>query len=127
LLLSSTYFTHAKWTGFVACLANGQVKSMPRNEEIMEGGENSSSIVMLSSLKTSQQFKSGITVAQWLSDEHVLVASDIGELQYMKFNLENPNTVFESVANFREHDHIIRCLETKFNSQLAITASDDAV
>jgi WD40 repeat protein len=79
---------------------------------------------MLSSLKTGKSMTSGISQARWVSNENFLAASDNGEVMLYKLNKE-PENMYESIMLKLEHDSIVTCLATNFNSDIALSGSED--
>ncbi len=85
--------------------------------------------LMLSRLKMSVSVRSGVSGARWASRDHILVATDFGELMTYKINVTNNNLeshTFEMMGTKREHDDYVTCLEAKYNANVALTGSEDS-
>ena len=80
---------------------------------------------MLSSLKTGKSLSSGVSQARWVSNEKFLAGSDNGEVMLYKMNKE-PDNMYESIMLKHEHDNLVTCLATSFNSDIALSGSEDS-
>lgn len=110
--------THQKWSGYVAYLNNKSVQQIV-------AGECNHATMKASGLKTSKGFSTGVTVAKWISDDRFIVANELGELELFRINLPESCESATAGVPFREHDSLISSLDTKLDSQLAITGSHD--
>ncbi len=82
--------------------------------------------LMLSSLKTGKHFETGVCDARWQSNERVFVGTENGEVMLFKLNDSTGENYFERVFTKQEHDNMVLCLDSKFDSELAVSGSDDA-
>lgn len=115
LILSSSYLTYQHWIGFIGFLTKSET-----NELICK-----SRTFMLSSLKSGKSINSGVNKAKWISNETFLTGTDNGEVMLFKVNKE-PENLYESIMYKHEHDSMVLCLAANFNSQIALSGSDDS-
>ena len=119
MIVSSSYLTYQFWVGFVAHIQN--------ESEYMKQKISQRTHLMLSSLKSGKHFETGVCDARWQSSERVLVGTENGEV--ILFKLNDPTIAenyFERVFTKQEHDNMVLCIDTKYDSELAISGSDDA-
>lgn len=123
LLVSSSYLTYANWTGFIGYLPSDDVEKRTSTNSIKKQP------LMLSTLKMNININSGVSDAKWVTDEQILVGTDFGEIILYKINNTNnnlENNKFENVLAKCEHDDLITCLETKYDSTIALSGSEDS-
>ena len=82
-------------------------------------------MLMLSSMKTGKHFETGVCDSKWSSADRVFVGNENGEV--MLFKLSNQSeSYFEPIFTKQEHDNMVICLDCKYDTELAISGSDDA-
>ncbi|CAF0874798.1 unnamed protein product [Brachionus calyciflorus] len=111
LLLSSSYLTFQSWTGFIGVLPKSDISN--------------NSKILLSKLRIKKKFHSAPSVARWTTNESILIGNDSGDVELLNLS-ESSEDNFEVVMSKCQHDGIVTCLDTKFDSNLALSGSDDA-
>ena len=121
-MVSSSYLTFANWTGFIGYLSSDELTARLQSPSQQQP-------LMLSSLKMSLDIKSGVSVARWSSNQGILVGTDLGEVNLYRIkNADNnqESKQFDCEMSKREHDDPITCLETRNDSNTAISGSEDS-
>lgn len=115
LILSSSYLTYQHWIGFIGFLGKSDLNEFTAKRKS----------VLLSSLKTGKSMTSGVSQAKWVTNDRFLTGTDNGEVMLYKLNKE-PENLYENVMLKQEHDSMVLCVVTNFNSEIALTGSDDS-
>ena len=145
LLVTSSYLTYQKWSGFLGCLAHNEI--IIKDDDDNKKSSSSSSITS-QPLKlglgggSGLTFECGLVDAKWTSNTHVLVAKDNGEIALLNVINVNeqqdsssyssssssspPKMVYNQKMAKMEHDSMVLCIETRHEAQLALSGSYDA-
>lgn len=115
MLISSSYLTFQNWSGYVGYLKSQEVKS-----------KISDFPLMLSSLNVNKSFSSGVCVARWCNENKILVGTERGEIYLINLEPDTEESKFTNIFQKHEHDSLILCLETKFDSPIALSGSEDS-
>ena len=115
LILSSSYLTYQHWKGYIGLLTPDETDELIKSVKPLN----------LRDLSSGKSVDSGINQARWISNERFVIGTDNGEV--MLYKLNNQKSVFYELSMVKqEHDSMVLCVATNFNSEIALSGSDDS-